>query len=121
MIKFLTDENISKSLVAALRAAKINVVRIADVNLQGSPDDNIFQYSKAQNLTLLTRDLDFANIHRFPLGTHSGVVVIRFENAAPIDTLSKRVITALLELKEDEIFGNLIVISPQSLRIRKKI
>ena len=53
---------------------------VRDVGLRGKPDDDIFKYAAAHDLALLSADLSFGNLQRFPLGTHAGIVIARFPN-----------------------------------------
>jgi predicted nuclease of predicted toxin-antitoxin system len=46
-------------------------------------DTEVLQYAVAENRTLVTSDLGFANLLTIPLGSHSGILVARLPNELP--------------------------------------
>jgi ribosomal protein L35AE/L33A len=68
---------------------------------------------------VLTGDLGFGNILRFPIGTHSGIVIARFPNEIPAKALIRSLVSALQDVKVDEIRGNVLVVEPGRVRLRK--
>ena len=91
---------------------------VKEANLRGKSDDEVFAYAVARGRILITRDLDFSDVHRFRLGSHPGLIVIRL----PIET-SRTVVAEILamrlkKLSDADLLGNLVVLSSASVRIR---
>ena len=74
--------------VEFLRKEGYHVVQSAQVGLNQSPDEDIVPYCKKENLLLLTLDLDFSSLYRFPLGTHRGIVIFKISPFAPDSLLA---------------------------------
>jgi hypothetical protein len=68
---------------------------------------------------LLSRDLGFGNLLRFPLGSHSGIGVVRYPNDASTATVIEAVIEAVQRVDETEIQGALMIIEPGRIRLRR--
>ncbi len=120
MPRFLVDEDLPRSLARALREAGIHAEDARDVGLRGSSDDEILEYASARALGLLTGDIGFGNILRFPLGSHAGVVIARFPNEMTIPSLNSAILNAIRDLSDDDLSGNLVILEPGKIRLRRK-
>jgi len=103
-----------------LLAEGIEARDVRDAGLRGQTDVHIFEYAVSRSFTLLTGDVGFGNIVLFPLGSHAGVVIARFPNEVSTATLNDAIVHALHGLSDEDIRGNLIVIEPGRIRLRKK-
>ena len=119
MISLLVDEDMPRSLAPLLRAAGMTAEDVRDSGLRGRSDDEIFGYAATHRLALLTADVGFANLIRFPLRRHFGIIVVRFPNELSAAVLNAAILEALTDLKEDDIIGNLVVIEPGRIRLRR--
>jgi predicted nuclease of predicted toxin-antitoxin system len=120
MARFLVDEDLPRSLARHLRAVGIPAEDVRDVGLRNKPDDDIFTYAVSHALVLLSGDGGFGNILRFPLGSHPGIVLARFPNEVPTAKLNDAILQAVRSLTDEEIAGNLIIIEPGRIRLRKQ-
>jgi len=120
MVRFLVDEDLPRSLVAYLRTAGIAAEDVRDVGLRGKPDDEVLAYSVSRNLVLVSADIGFGNILQFRPGTHAGIVIARFPNTMPTATLNRSIWEALRGLSDDDVTGNLVIIEPGRIRLRRK-
>ncbi len=68
---------------------------------------------------ILTGDRDFGNILRFQLGSHFGIVVAHFPNEMQTNEINRHLIGRFKDLSEDDFKGNLIIIDPLKIRIRR--
>ena len=118
MASFLADENLGRTTVAALRREGLDVIAIEDVGLRGATDNEIFEHAVSNGLVLVTGDLDFSNVHRFPVGSHHGVVIHRFPMSFPRDGLARELALVLRSLSEEELRGSLVIIGPGDVRMR---
>jgi predicted nuclease of predicted toxin-antitoxin system len=117
--RFLIDEDLPRPLAAALRALGEDAVHVREAGHGGATDDAVSSLAKLENRVLVTADLDFSDVRRFPLGEHSGVVVARLPNEWTVDVLVAAVVAALKALTEEEIRGALVIVEPHRIRIRR--
>jgi predicted nuclease of predicted toxin-antitoxin system len=76
-VKIKLDENMPMDLGELLRKADHDVVTVAEEGLAGCDDPPMLQAATAEARILMTYDTDFADIRRYPPGTHAGIVVFR--------------------------------------------
>ncbi len=113
------DEDLPRSFGNVLSSLGFQVFDIRDHGLRGKPDDVVFSFAQKHKAVLFSADIGFSNILRFPLGTHSGIVILRFPNEMVTSLINQIVITLLKRLSSDDYSGNLIILSPQNIRIRR--
>jgi Domain of unknown function (DUF5615) len=68
---------------------------------------------------ILTEDLGFGNLLRFPLDTHNGIVVARFPNEISSEALNGAILMALRDMSPEEIKSRLVIVEPGRVRLRK--
>lgn len=119
MSRFLVDENLPRSLVHEIEAAGHEATHVADVGLRGKPDGDVFAFATEKGLAIVTGDLDFANTHTYPLGTHAGIVVIRLPEEMSIMKRKRLTLAALMVVPHDELAGNLLIVDPGGIRLRR--
>lgn len=90
------------------------------MGLRGAPDDRIWEAATAEGWSLVTGDLGFANVLTFPLGSHSGIIVGRFPNEMPSHKVTAALTSAIEGLSAEEIRGNLIIVEPGRVRLRRR-
>jgi len=120
MPKFVVDEDMPRSTGINLRKHGYEVKDIRDYGLRGAEDEKVYEFAQREEAVILTGDRDFGNILRFPLGSHFGIVVAHFPNEMPNIEINRHLIGRFKDLSEDEFKGNLIVIDPRKIRIRRK-
>lgn len=113
------DEDLHKSLKNVLSGVGFEVYDVRDHNLRGQHDEKIFKFAKSKKAILFSADLGFSNILDFPLGTHNGIVILRFPNEMSTNLINDIVKSSLIKLIKDDYPGNLIIISPSGIRIRR--
>lgn len=119
MARFLVDENLPRSLATELIASGHEATHVRDVGLRGKPDREIIAYAVANTLTLISADVDFCDVREYPLGSHSGIVVVRLREEETIAERKRVVVRVVSRLMETELFGSLIVIDPGGVRVRR--
>ena len=70
--RFKLDENLPREAQALLLKAGCDAHSVHDEKLAGAPDDKIFDACQNENRILVTLDLDFADIRRYPPSSHHG-------------------------------------------------
>ena len=121
MPKFVIDEDMPRSTGRILKEYGYEVKDIRDYGLRGAKDEEIFKFAQQEESIIVTGDTDFGNILQFPLDTHFGIVVVHFPNELPNREIDRQLIEAIKKLSEKDFKGNLIVIEPMKIRIRRKI
>ena len=119
MPKLVIDEDMPRSTGRILQQHGYNVMDIRDYGLRGAKDEEIYQFAQREQAVLLTGDRSFGNILRFPLGKHFGIVIVHFPNEMPTTEINRQLIERLEALSEDDFKGNLIIIEPGKIRIRR--
>jgi predicted nuclease of predicted toxin-antitoxin system len=74
------DENLAQSHVDFLNAAGYSAERVTDEGLSGADDTVVWQRAVTEGRFFLTLDLDFADVRRFPPGSHPGILLLRPRN-----------------------------------------
>ena len=81
--KFLADENIPPTLVAALRHEGFDVIDLKEEGKVGLSDLAIAQWAKKDKRVILTFDKDFLHLLRDPLQAHPGLILLRYSDQRP--------------------------------------
>ena len=87
-MSFLLDQNISFRVCALLSGAFENVKHVKQLGLVDASDQEIWQYAKANNFTIVTFDsdfIDFAILKGFP----PKIIWLRFGNASNLKIVNK--------------------------------
>jgi predicted nuclease of predicted toxin-antitoxin system len=114
-MRFLADENVSRVVIARLRAAGFEVISIAETR-PGSLDADVLRAADAEDCILITEDQDFSELvirQRLPV---RGLILLELDplsNAAEAEAVS-----AAVSANADKLLGNLLVIEPGRIRIR---
>lgn len=116
---FLIDENLPISLgeIFSSRGHAVQTIRNLK-QLQGRPDEVVFNYAQEKKAVIVTRDLGFTNPFRFDISKLVGVVILRFPNDISIKTL-KNEAKRLMENLKDSDFKQIVILEPGSVRTRK--
>jgi predicted nuclease of predicted toxin-antitoxin system len=116
-VKFKLDENLPTELVTDLHELGHEADTIVDEKLCGASDPAVMQPATAAGRVLLTLDKGIANLHRYPISEHAGVVLFR------PDSMGRRAVLAfvrerLQRILELDLNGRLTVVGPNRIRFR---
>lgn len=115
-MRFLIDANMPRSLAPRLEAATHEVVDIRDIAQPGIDDEDIFEIAQDQGRVILTQDVEFGDILKYPLGAHAGIVVVRVKNIRP--KLLVELVCSAIETLPDNFAGSVAIIEPGRVRLR---
>ncbi len=76
-MKFRLDENFGNRTQALFRAAGHDVQTVREEGLQGNPDQKLYEVCCIEQRCMVTLDLDFAEVTRFPPEPMAGLAVLR--------------------------------------------
>jgi predicted nuclease of predicted toxin-antitoxin system len=113
-MRFLADENVSRRVIAQLRAAGLEVISIGETR-PGASDESVLNAADAEGCILITEDQDFGEmVIRQRLGVRGLILELdRLSNSAEADA-----VTDAISAHADKLGGNLVVIEPGRVRIR---
>jgi predicted nuclease of predicted toxin-antitoxin system len=121
MARFLIDEDLPLSLSHFLRQKGHTAEHIIELGQRGAPDGRVFALAQEHKAILVSRDTDFGNVLQFPLGSHGGIVVVRFPSETQSRVVVEAVAEALTTIEEAVFAGALMVVEPGRMRIRRPI
>ena len=117
-MKFLLDANMPRSALAALRNFGHVVDHVREIGLGDATDDRIAASALAFEAVLVSRDLDFADVRRFPPEVTQGILVLRL----PDDTRSDEVSAVLSQFLGSALLvrlpGHLVILEGDRVRFR---
>ena len=120
MLKFVIDEDMPRSTAKALKKRGYEALDARDTGLRGKSDEEVFKFAQKERAVLLTGDLGFGNILRFPIGKHQGIVIVHFPNEVSVSELNNQIIKAFDSITDSDLKGNLLILEPGKMRLRKR-
>ena len=118
-MRLFVDEDLPRSLVTDLIEDGFEATDVRSAGLKGKPDEDLVEFAKKTDAVLLTGDIGIGNVLRFPLGSHSGIALVRWPEGLPIESLKRMIRAGLKGLTDEEVMGNLVVIEPGKLRVKR--
>ena len=120
MPTFVIDEDMPRSTGRILQERGCEVRAIRDYDLRGAKDDVIYQFAQDKQAVFITADMGFSNILRYPIGSHFGIVIARFPSEMSTKEINLQIVEQLKSLTDKDFKGNLIIIEPGNIRVRKR-
>jgi predicted nuclease of predicted toxin-antitoxin system len=116
-MKLKLDENLDERLADRIAASGHDVSTVRRQELSGATDDVIYRVCKEEGRAIVTLDLDFASVIRFPPDETAGIIVLRPRN--PLIHLVQEIVDTLVTLLETRSpAGRLWIVEPNRVRIR---
>ena len=116
-MKFKLDENLPVELVTDLRRLGHDADTVTDGGLRGAADPVVVGAALAADRIWFTLDKGIANLQRYPVHQHAGVVLFRPDTSgrgSVIEFVRER----LPEVLEMDLAGRLTVVGPSRIRFR---
>ena len=117
-MKIFANENLFEPIIDYLRSRGNDVLSIRDSGLSGISDDEVYEKACKESLVIITMDKDFTRTFRFPPERCGGIVVAKIYRRTVDETLAifrKH----FQSINEEDIKGNLVIITQEGVRIRK--
>lgn len=112
------DENVHARLAALLQQAGHEATTVRDQGLGAIEDPALYQHCLSEGNILVTLDLDFSNVLRFPPERTPGLVILRGpDNLFP--TIRILIQTLISALTTDTPSGHLWIVEPGRVRIHE--
>ncbi|MCY2951589.1 MAG: DUF5615 family PIN-like protein [Planctomycetota bacterium] len=118
-MRFKIDENVHPEVAGYLSEQGHDALTVWDEGLRGTADTSLAEVCRKERRTLLTLDVDFADIRVYPPEQYAGIIVLRLGSQSRIHVLQSVVrLAALLSLTENKADGHLWIVDEQSVRVR---
>ena len=114
------DEDLPRGVSEAVRGVVPDTLTVIEEGLSGILDPALWDIVQKEQRFLITGDKAFANIKKYPPGTHSGVLLLRPDEDG---------IPAILDLIQDvlklgtleSLGGCIAVATPRRVRVRRPL
>ena len=116
-MKFKLDENLGSRTAELIAGSGYDVQTVAQERLNGSDDERLLNVCVAENRCLITLDLDFADVLRFPPRHTPGIAVLRLPRVTTLGLLMTLVRSLLAALQTASITGQLWVVEVDRIRV----
>jgi len=117
-VKLKRDENLSRHLRQSLSALNHDVTTAADEGLLSEPDTEVATAAKNEQRFLLTLDLEFADLRKYPPGTHPGIILFRPRTFGPL-AVNQFVEGFMSGTDLQGLAGCVVVVDPARVRVRR--
>ena len=118
-MKLKLDENLGIQIATTFRNAGYDTTTVYEQNMSGSQDESLYHVCLQEKRCLITLDLDFSNVLRFPPEPTTGIVVLRpvgKQTIFALILLSQQVLDAL---KQETTDGKLWIVEHGRIRIHQ--
>lgn len=105
--KFLLDADMPRSSAGVVRDLGFDVEDVRDLGMRYAQDKEIIDYARETDRIVVTMDLDFGEILRYP--QHPGAIILRLPSGFTIKKIN-RVLGDFLSTQEMEILKESIII-----------
>lgn len=85
------DENLRVQAIELFQKAGYDIETVVGEDLGGASDEDLTAVCGAEGRILITLDLDFANVLRFPPSCHAGIVVLRLPHPVELGAIHDRI------------------------------
>jgi predicted nuclease of predicted toxin-antitoxin system len=119
---FFVDANLPRSVTALLIGLGHQVEFARDAGLGAATDTEIAAHVQKTSAALLTRDLDFGDVRRYPPEDYNGIVVLRL----PDDMSAGDIVQVLERFLHEPMFverlrRRLAIVEPNRVRFRPRL
>lgn len=116
-MKFLADECVYYVTTQLLRTWGYDVLTAQEVGLAGKPDEEVLAYSVKHERVLITIDMDFSNIRRFPPKSYIGIIILKIRPrvAEKIHNVLEQV---LRDMDSEQLSKSLVIVDQGKYRVR---
>ena len=118
-MRFKLDENFGKRTLNIFQAAGHDVRTTLDEGMQGCSDRHLYDVCCKERRCLVTLDLDFSDVTRFPPEQGSGSAVIRVPRNPSLAVLEQLIRLFLQMLSRMTIDKNLWIVETSRIRIHR--
>ncbi len=115
-IRFKVDEDLPRDIAPMLRARGHDAATVVEERLGGAPDSRVWEVAQHEHRCLVTADKGFANVSKFPPGSHSGIILLRLSRESRAGYI-RLVDGFLARFQMDMVNGAIVSVSPDAIRV----
>ncbi len=116
-MRFKTDENLPVEIAELLSQHGHDAITVAAQGLGGVADPGVASVCQAEKRAIVTLDLDFSDIRRYPPESYAGIIVLR-PVLQTIPALLTMLTRAIALLATEPLDGCLWIVDDHRVRIR---
>jgi len=117
-MKLKLDENISRHLKPILEDLNHDLLTVSDQGLLSQNDTAIGMAAKTEGRMLLTLDLEFGDLRKYPPGRHPGIILFRPRSFGPL-SVNRFVEDFVRETDIEQFRGCVAVVDTSKVRVRR--
>jgi len=118
-MKFKLDETFGTRIQQIFQEAGHDVQTVRSQKLQGCPDQHLYELCCSENRCLVTLDLDFSDVTRFPPDRTGGTVVIRVPKNPTLALLEQLIRQFLKSLTQMSVEKKLWIVEIGRIRVHQ--
>ena len=115
-MRFKLDENLGRQAIDLFLEAGHDIATVAEQELQGVADNHLISVCRDEARGLVTLDLDFSNVLRFPPELYMGIAVLRVTSPVELSGIQERVRVLLEGAKGEDLSGRLWIVEADRIR-----
>jgi predicted nuclease of predicted toxin-antitoxin system len=119
-MKFKLDENFGKRTLHLFQAAGHDVQTTIEERMQGCSDRHLYDVCCTEQRCLVTLDMDFSDVTRFPPEQSNGIAVIRVPHNPSLAILEQLVQLLLKMLAQMPLEKNLWIVETTRIRVHQE-
>ena len=116
-MKFKLDENLSRHLKDVVSSLGHDAATAAEEDLLARSDREVAAAACAEDRVLLTLDVEFGNLKKYPPGSHPGIMVFRPGRLGPL-AVNRFVQEFLGRTDVRRLARCVVIVQPSRVRIR---
>lgn len=113
------DENFPPAFTSVFEAGGIDASSVLKQKISGTDDDHLYHLCIKEKRIIVTFDLDFANIIRYPSDTTPGIIVCRVRQKITLKDIKALCEKLVGILNSTDLENNLVIVDGNKLRIRR--
>jgi predicted nuclease of predicted toxin-antitoxin system len=111
------DENLGVRTRQLFRDAGHEVKTVLEQGLGGTSDQHLYEVCRDEKMGLVTLDLDFADVLRFPPDTSAGIAVIRVPQNPSLSVLQRLAAQLVQAINSQSLEGQLWIVEVGRIRM----
>ena len=117
-MKIKLDENLSCHLKDFLHSLGHDVKTTYEEGLTGKEDNLVAAVAQKEERMLLSLDKEFADLRKYPPGSHPGIIIFRPKQLGP-GTVIPLIQKFMREVNLEEFQRYIVVVDQERIRVRK--
>jgi len=118
-MRFKLDENFTPRMLRLFHTAGHEAYSVREQGLQGCADQRLYEMCCHEKRCMVTMDLDFSDITRFPPERANGIAVIRVPRNPSLQLLERLVRELLDALTQMPLQNRLWIVEPGRIRVHQ--